>query len=329
MARKERQKLKLLILRDLLQNQTDEAHGLTVQEMIDALAAQEISAERKSIYSDLNALEEYGLDLVHTRDRTVRYSLAHRIFELPELKLLVDAVQSSRFLSERKSRALIHKIEGLASRFEAQALQRQVYVAGRVKSMNESVYYNIDALHTAIATDRQITFRYFSWGVGKERVFHHGGALYQVSPYALMREEENYYVVGFDEASASVRHYRVDKMDGITLTQTARGGKEAFANFDIAQYAGSHPGMYGGATQNIELVCANRLANVILDKFGRDVTLWPVDDAHFKVCCKTTASPPFLGWVAGFGAEAKIVSPPQVADAFAKMCLDAAAQYHL
>lgn len=327
MAKSESQKLKLLYLADMLRHETDETHTLRVQEMIEKLATLGIKAERKSIYADLAALEEYGFDIVRTQDKSIHYALAHREFELPELKLLVDAVQSSKFLSARKSRELIHKLEGLASRYEAQALQRQVYVTNRVKSMNESVYYSIDTLHAAINGNRQITFQYFEWTVQKTMAFKHSGAVYTVSPYALMRDDENYYCVGYDAVSNKIKNYRVDKMHRIAVTNAVRDGKEYFENFDMASYAQKMFGMFGGTEEAIELVFANRLAGVVLDRFGKDCMLFPIDAAHFKVHIKAVVSPLFLGWVAGFGAEARIASPQNVADRLVQLCKDTLSQY--
>ena len=218
MAKSENQKRKLLYLADLLRRETDETHGLTVQQMIDELARRDVRAERKSIYDDLQTLTDYGMDIVKLRSgHSCSYALVHRDFELPELKLLVDAVQSSKFLSARKSRELIRKLEGLASRYEAQSLQRQVYVAGRVKSMNESIYYTIDQLHAAISADRQVSFLYGQWTVDKTVCYRRNGQRYRVSPYALVWDSENYYLVAYEEEAGAIRHYRADKMASLRM----------------------------------------------------------------------------------------------------------------
>ncbi|MEG2652588.1 MAG: WYL domain-containing protein, partial [Ruthenibacterium sp.] len=260
MPKSERQKLKLLMLADIFLRETDDAHGLTLSEIQAKLAAQGVAAERKCLYNDFAALEDYGLDLVRSRDKVMRYALAHRTFELPELKLLVDAVQSCKFLSERKSRALIGKLESLASHYEARELQRQVYVAHRVKSMNESVYYSIDTLHAAIAQDRQITFRYFVWTVDKTQQFRHEGKVYRVSPYALIWDDEMYYLVAYDDAAGGIRHYRVDKMQGIEIAPQKRAGQCVFAGMDMAVYSQTMFGMFGGEAVDVELLFTNRLA---------------------------------------------------------------------
>lgn len=206
MARIEGQKLKILVLADILARETDSAHGLTVPQLIAALAARGIPAERKSIYTDLRALEDFGLDVICLREGHIcRWALASRTFEVAELKLLVDAVQSSKFLSEKKSRALIKKLESLCSRHEAKALQRQVFVTNRPKSMNESIYYTIDLLHTAISTDEQVRFQIAEWTPEKTVRYRRGGKLYTVSPYALIWEDENYYLLAYDPEAGAMR----------------------------------------------------------------------------------------------------------------------------
>lgn len=236
MARSERQKLKLLYLVRLLEAESDQSHPVTVSRMLSYLEEHGIRAERKSVYDDLAALEEFGLDLEHRPGRTGGYYLASRSFELPELKLLVDAVQSSRFLTEKKSLALIEKIEQLASIHDAQSLHRQVVVLGRVKTMNESIYYNVDEIHSAIAQNRQITFLYFDYAPNKEPVFRHGGKRYCISPFALTWGDNNYYLIGYDAAAAILKHFRVDKMQAISLSPQVRQGQALFEKLDLRQY---------------------------------------------------------------------------------------------
>ena len=237
MARSANQKLKCLYLRQFLLENTDEAHPVTVSQMIDYLARHDIAAERKSIYDDIDGLRSYGLDIEYRKAQDGGFFIAIREFQLPELKLLVDAVQSSKFLSLRKSNELIAKLEKLASRHEAQALRRQVYVTHRIKNMNESIYYNVDALHSAIAAGSRITFRYFDWDMNGKKKYRHEGKRYRISPWALLWDDENYYLVGYDAEHAERRHYRVDKMESITQTGEERLGKELFAGFDPAAYS--------------------------------------------------------------------------------------------
>ena len=213
MAKSGNQKGKLLYLAEIFHRETDEAHGLTLAELTERLAAYGVQAERKTLYADMEELRRCGLDIDSWKEgREYRYRLASREFELPELKLLVDAVQASRFITESKSRSLIKKLESLVSVHDARQLQRQVLIAGRVKTMNESVYYSIDKLHTALAAGKAVTFRYFDYDVKKEKVFRRGGRRYTVFPHGLIWNSENYYLVGWDGAKKEVRHYRVDKM---------------------------------------------------------------------------------------------------------------------
>ena len=223
MSKSSNQKLKLIYLMKILLERTDETHGITMPEIIDALAAYDISAERKSLYNDIENLRVYGLDIIGTQeDRTYSYHIGNRQFELAELKLLVDSVQSAKFITAKKSNELIKKIEGLASKYEASQLHRQVFVAGRVKTMNESIYYNVDRIHTAIAENSRITFQYFQWNVDKKMELRHDGALYDVSPWSLSWDDENYYLIAYDSSEGMIKHFRVDKMLHIKSNGKAR-----------------------------------------------------------------------------------------------------------
>ena len=213
MPKSSNQKLKLIYLMKILLERTDETHSITMPEIIEALAAYDISAERKSLYNDIENLRVYGLDVIGTQeDRTYSYHIGNRQFELAELKLLVDSVQSAKFITAKKSNELIKKIEGLASKYEASQLHRQVFVTGRVKTMNESIYYNVDRIHTAIAENSRITFQYFQWNVDKKMELRHDGALYEVSPWSLSWDDENYYLIAYDGNEGIIKHFRVDKM---------------------------------------------------------------------------------------------------------------------
>lgn len=329
MAKSENQKRKLLYLADLLRRETDETHGLTVQQMIDELARRDVRAERKSIYDDLQTLTDYGMDIVKLRSgHTCSYALVHRDFELPELKLLVDAVQSSKFLSARKSRELIRKLEGLASWHEAQSLQRQVYVAGRVKSMNESIYYTIDQLHAAISADRQVSFLYGQWTVDKTVCYRRNGQRYRVSPYALVWDSENYYLVAYEEEAGAIRHYRADKMASLRMEEDKpRQGRQAFEALDMAAYTRRTFGMFGGETRQVTLWFARHLAGAVIDRFGRDVTLVPDGEDGFRLHIQAVISPPFMGWLAGFGPDAKLLEPGDVRLQFARFLQKTLEQY--
>ena len=324
MAKSANQKLKLLRLYDILMHQSDEDHPIPVPELIGELERWDIKAERKSIYDDLNALVDMGVDIQSRKGRTPGWFIGQRDFELAELKLLVDAVQSSRFITKRKSDALIRKLERLASTHQARQLQRQVYVDRRVKAMNESIYYNVDKLHTAIAQNNAITFQYFDYDMNKEKVFRHDGALYHVSPYGLIWNSENYYLVAFDAASQQMRHYRVDKMTQIELTEEKRqGGSE----FDVADYAQKHFGMYSGDEVTMTLRFRRTMVNVVLDRFGQDVILIPDGEEHFTVALPLVMSPQFFGWLFGLGDGVQLMSPPAAVEAYQKQLFSVASLY--
>lgn len=313
MGRTENQKLKLLYLKELFERQSDEEHLLSMQDILDAFAAQGIRAERKSVYDDILCLQQFGMDIVTVKGRNGGYFLASRTFELPELKLLVDAVQSSKFLSERKSMQLIAKLETLASGYAAGSLRRQVTVAGRVKTMNESVYYSVDLLHEAIQKNSRITFRYFDWDLQGRRSFR--PKTYEASPIALCWEDENYYLVAYG-APHGLTHYRVDKMTEITATGVPRESNDETRSFDPAVYSQQVFGMFRGEQCRMKLRFENSLAGVVLDRFGRDRLLVPDGPDHFVFQADISVSPTFLGWLAGFGGRAEIVFPASAAEAY-------------
>lgn len=328
MAKSPNQKLKLLYLMQFLLQSSDETHPISVQQMIDELAAHDIKAERKSIYDDLEALRVFGLDIVQTRGKTTGYYVGAREFELPELKLLVDSVQSSKFITEKKTLSLIKKIESLASTYDAQLLQRQVYVRNRVKSMNESVYYNVDEISNAITQDKSIRFKYFDYSVTKERQFRKDGAWYEISPFSLMWDDENYYMLGYDADAGKLKHYRVDKMAEISATEKCRDGKNTFKKIDMAQYSKEVFGMFTGEIQTVKLRFANHLVGAAIDRFGRDIMIIASDGEHFTVSVDVAVSPQFFAWVFGFGTEVEILSPEPVRNEFKERLLELSKLYN-
>ena len=333
MPKSPNQKMKPLLLQRILLERTDEDHGLTVPELI-ALLEEGVAAERKSVYSDLQTLADFGLDIVKRKESgKVVYYVGARTFELPELKLLVDAVQSSRFITHKKSNQLIQKVEGFASRYQAQQLQRQVFVANRVKTMNESIYINVDKIYEAIAANRCITYRYLDWAFrdgaagGYEKQFRRQGKTYRVSPWSLCWADERYYMIGFDSEAGLIKHYRVDKMLGIALTDEPRDGQEHFEHFDMAVYTRQVFGMFGGNEQTVTLRFENRLLGVVLDRFGEDVPIRREDADTFQVRVRVAVSPQFLSWVFSFGGGARIVSPAAVADTMREQLASVMKQY--
>lgn len=312
MSKSSNQKLKLLYLVKFLMQSSDEEHPVSTAQIIEELARNNISAERKSIYDDIEALRLFGIDVIQIKGKNGGYYIGERDFELPELKLLVDSVQSSKFITQEKTYKLIKKIENLASVYDGQLLQRQVFVSNRVKSMNESIYYTVDVISDAITQNKKIRYQYYEYTVSKERRFRHGGEFYEVSPYALIWDDENYYMLAWDSSAEKMKHYRVDKMYKVSLTDSEREGTEAFEKVDMSAYTKAVFGMFGGNEQTVKLRFANHLVGAVLDRFGRDIIIIKDGNDHFTVNVNVVVSQQFLAWVFGFGTDAEIISPEAV-----------------
>ncbi|MBM6926735.1 helix-turn-helix transcriptional regulator [Pseudoflavonifractor phocaeensis] len=327
MAKSACQKLKLLTLSRILWQNTDENHPMTVPQLIAELERQGIKAERKSIYTDMEALRDFGLDVQSRKGRAPGWFLGERTFQLAELKLLVDAVQSSRFITQKKSGQLIRKLEAQASVHQARQLQRQVYVDRRVKALNETIYYSVDRLHSAITAGKTVTFQYFEYNVHKEKVYRHGGRRYTVSPAGLIWDSENYYLAGYDHHRQELRHYRVDRMADLAVISLPRQGVPQ--DFDMAAYAAKHFGMFSGREGQLTLRCSNRLVGVILDRFGLDAILVPDGPDHFTVTISAVVSPQFLGWLFGLGDGVTLLRPQWAVDMMVDQLRETAALYGL
>lgn len=327
------QRLKLLYLKRIFEECTDDDHGLTMPQIISKLNEYDIQAERKSLYADMELLRLYGVDVEKRKSKTVEYYVANREFELPELKLLVDAVQSSKFITHKKSNLLIKKVGSLASAHQAKQLQRQVYVTNRTKNMNENIYYNVDEIQNAIHENRQISFQYFEWEIvfgSSEKVvkkLKRDGDLYTVSPWALTWDDENYYLIAFESSSGIIKHYRVDKMMSISRLQEKREGESIFEEFDIGNYSKMTFGMYGGKTETVHIEFKNRLIGVVVDRFGKDIPLVKKDDERFVATVKVMISPQFFAWVFGLGEDVKIIKPEDVVAQFKSYLKEISDQY--
>jgi len=313
MAKQAGQKLKLLYLLDMLREQTDEEHGLSlsqIQTMLQKQMRLEKQPDRKSLYDDFASLEDYGVEVV--RDDNNQYHLLDREFQLPEVKLLIDSIQASKFLSEAKTRDLIKKLEKQCSHYQAATLHREVIIANRVKTMNNSVHYNVDAIHNAIAENKQISFQYFHHDIAKKKVYSGKGEKVFVSPWAMIYTDDNYYLLAFHTQKQEFRHYRVDRMDKVEKAMYDREGQEAFAKVDMAEYTKYTFSMYRGDMQPVTMRFNNDMVDAVMDRFGRDVLMLKADDRHFEMTAVVSVSPQFFGWVFGLGNKAEIIRPDDV-----------------
>ena len=307
------QKLKLYYLSRIMTEKTDDDHMITMPEIKKALEAYGVTADRKSLYDDMEALRVLGIDVIGEKiGRNYYYHVGGKHFEIAELKLLVDAIQSSKFITEKKSNELIKKLTGMASQYEAAQLKRQVVVRGRVKTMNESIYYFVDDVHRAIADDRKISFEYMKWNEKKELECRKKTP-YIVSPWALTWDDENYYLIAYDEDTDSIKHFRVDKLKSIKVLDEKRAGRTRFEEFDLAKYAQMSFGMFGGEKTRVKLAFSNDMAGVFIDRFGVDIPIHPHDKAGWSETSVDVAiSDQFLGWIFALGPKVTILSPKSV-----------------
>ena len=317
MPKSDFQKQSLLFIRDYLERNSDGDHPVSAQTLIDMLSRHGISCTRKTIYSDIAALQDYGLDIVNRRGKNGGYFLASRNFELPELKLLIDAVQSSRFLTQKKSRELIRKLLNQCNRFDETLMHRDIVIDRRVKSMNETIYYNVDTIQDAISANRQITFRYFDWNIDGTRAYR--DREYTASPYGLCQDNDNCYLLALSPRHG-ITHYRVDRMTQIVMLETKREPCPELTGPNLVEHANRAFQMYSGEPHDVRLRFHRSLSNVVIDRFGRETMMIPDGDDHFIFTVRVAVSPLFLSWVIGFGDKAQILSPAHVVEECRKLC---------
>lgn len=328
MAKSEGQKLKLLYILKWLSERTDESHAMSGQEIIRALEQEGIAAERKSIYSDIQALRDFGYDIITTKKReNSGYYMASRDFELAELKLLVDAVQSSKVITAKKSKGLIEKLEKLTSIHDAKQLQRQVYVSDRNKNSNESIYYSVDDIHKAIQENKRIRFKYYDWGADKQMHFRKDGAFYEVSPYFLVWKDENYYLVAYDGMASILKHYRVDKMHSLSVIKKEREGMEEARKINPALYAQQNFGMFAGEEQTLTLQFPEKQIGIIIDRFGKDIDIRNRGEGICSARVKVAISSQFFGWLTGLGGQIRIIKPDEVVADYQKFLQEILKEY--
>ncbi len=321
MPKSDNQKLKIFYILDYLEKNSHEDHPVRAAELIDMLdRCHNIRCDRKTVYSDVAALMDYGIDIITKPGKNGGYYIASRNFELPELKLLIDAVQSSRYLTEKKSRELIEKLCNQCNEHDSKLMKRDVLVSGRVKSMNETVYYSVDTIQEAIAENKQITFRYFDWGMDGKRIYRDKD--YEVSPYGLCQDHENCYLLAHSPRYG-VTSYRVDRMTDIQLAKASRTPCPELTGKAMVEYANRLFQMFSGDAVDVKLRFHRDLVNVVIDRFGGKTMLIPDGPEHFTFTVRIAVSPMFLSWVIGFGKKARIVYPQSVVDKCRQMCLDA------
>ncbi len=311
------QKLKLYRLAKIMLEKTDDEHYLTMPEIRAELEKYEVTADRKSLYEDFKALSDLGIEIIMEQEgRNYYYHVGSKHFEIAELKLLVDSIQASKFITGKKSNELIKKLTAFASEYEASQLKRQVVVQGRIKTMNESIYYIVDEIHTAITNGRKIRFEYLQWNINKEMVPRKEEP-YEVSPWALTFDNENYYLVAFDSKAEKIKHYRVDKMRKIEITDERREGKEQFQEVDMAAYSRMNFGMFGGVDERVKLHFRNEMAGVILDRFGKDISIRSTDkEGWSETNVNVVVSDQFFGWIFALGTGVRIAGPDSVVEKF-------------
>lgn len=304
--------IRIIELLRFLYQQTDEAHAVTVSEMIEYLKSKGIPSVRQTVYTDLEALDTAGIDIVQIKSTQNRYFIGSRVFEYPELKMLVDAVASSKVISAKKSQALIQKLGQLTSIQQAEQLQRLASLSSRVKPHNEKVYYIIDSIQTAILDQHQISFQYNEYTPEKKKILKHDGYRYILDPYALEWKNDHYYLIGYSHKHKGIAHFRVDRL---TSVEPLDSKFQPMPDFDVAAYTNKMVDMFAAEhAEQVKLLCSNELMRVIIDHYGEDIEISPYDDTHFTVIIEVNPSGTFYGWVFKFMGKIRILSPQSCVD---------------
>lgn len=326
MPRSVNQKGKILLIRRMFLERTDPEHKITLEDISNMLSQNGISVERKTLYNDIDELIRQGMDIGKGKEgKNFYYCLLNRDFEFAEIKLLVDSVLSARFISEKKSRELIKKLSGLVSIYEAKNIRKRSVLSNKTKTMSENVFICIDNIQEAIIQNKQIEFSYWQWSVHKdkkEKITRHNDKRYVVSPYSLIWDNENYYLLAYDDESEKMKHYRVDKMKGVEILQEDCIGSKLYEKIDINDYKTGHFSMFGGEKTRIELLCHKLMAGVIIDRFGKDVATMEVDSEHFKAYVDVYLSAQFLGWIISLGSGVELIGPDRARNKLKELIAD-------
>jgi len=319
MPKPSRQQLRVLYLMDYLLSNTDDEHGASINDIINELRRHDMCPNRTTVYSDIEVLRQYGLDIIKDGEtKGAKYHIGCRDFQDTELQILVDCIQSSNFITLKKSRELIQKLERQTSRYKARALEKNVYVRNRIKSMEESVYINVDMISTAISGNREISFQYYDYTVQKERVKRHNGKRYVVSPYSFVYVDQNYYLLVYYQPDDAIRHFRVDRITGLEISDTPRKGDKLYGQIDIAAYTTKTFYMFTGTECKVKCRFSSNLVRPVLDRFGNDTIIVPDGENAFTVTLDVIVSPQFFAWFSAFGSSAEILSPENVRSGYAR-----------
>lgn len=309
--------IRILELLKYLYLRTDEEHPATIADMLDYLKEKSIHAVRQTVYGDLQDLISAGIDVVVIKSTQNQYFIGARLFEYPELKILTDAVASSKVISADKTNELIQKICRLTSELEAEKLQRLAALSSRIKPHNEKVYYIIDGIQNAILESHQIQFQYYEYTQKKERILKHDGYFYKLDPYALEWKNDHYYLIGYSHKHQSMAHFRVDRLAGVEILESAYIPQP---DFDVADYTNKMIDMFAAnRTVCVELLCENRLMKTIMDYYGEAVPTFPHDSNHFVTRIEVNPSGTFYGWVFKFMGGIKIVAPQECVEEMARV----------
>lgn len=321
-------KKRILCLLQILMERTDEEHILNAIDLCSILKAEyDLEADRRTIYSEVDALSDFGIDIVQIKGKNPGYYIGSRDFELAEVKILVDAVQSSKFVSAKKSQELIKKLEKLCSEQQAKQLNPQIVIANRPKTKNETILYNVDQIHTAIYQDKKISFQYVEWVDPKTQRLRRNGTEYVISPLWMLPEDDCYYMIGFDSVAGKIKYYRVDRMIHMEITKEEREGKEYLETFDLASFEKKTFGMHSGNDTEVVLKCKNEITSVIMDQFGSDAWMIPIDEGNFKIKTVVAVSGQFFGWLTGLGCKVTILEPENVKQEYRQYLKDIMENY--
>ena len=304
------------LLKYLYEN-TDENHHVSTPELVKIFQAEDAHANRKTIKDDIDVLLGEGYDIVTIKSKQNSFFLASRKFEIPEVRLLIDAVSSSRFINSEKSAALIGKLTGMLSKWQAEKISRHLYTADPVKADNKQIYYIVDAVTDAINEGKKIRFQYFDYNGEKEKCLRHDGAEYSVSPYALVWDDSHYYMCGFSDTKQIIANYRVDRM-----CNTEVKDEEAVPlpdGFNMDEYVRQQFHMFAGDETEVVLECRDDMMKYIIDQFGDDVETWKVSEDTFRAKVSVADSPTFYGWVFPFEGKIQIAEPEEIREKYRSM----------